>query len=197
MHEGKTQKAVIATDDKRILLLFEDRNEQALQETIRLYGALCRTVVRNITGSEDEAEECLNDALLIAWNAIPPARPKNYRAYFLKLVRNAAIDRYRANQTAKRGGGQITEALDELEEIIPASEQVERELDRRELLAAITKFLETLPQKQRDIFVRRYWYAASLADLADLFDMRENHVKVTLIRLRKRLQKYLQKEDLL
>ena len=188
---------MIATDDERILLLFEERNEQALQETMRLYGALCRTVVRDITGSEEDAEECLNDALLTAWNAIPPAHPQNYRAYFLKLVRNAALDRYRANRTAKRGGGQTAEALDELEEIIPASEHVESELDRRELLAAITKFLETLPKKQRDLFVRRYWYAASIADLADLFDMRETHVKVTLMRLRKRLQKHLQKEDML
>ena len=197
MGEGETRRAVAATEEQSILSLFEQRNEQALSELEQQYGALCRSVARDITGSGEDAEECVSDALLTAWNAIPPAKPKNLCAYLLRLVRNAALDRYRAARRSKRSAAQIAGSLDELAEIIPDGSDVVSETERRELLAAVTAFLQGLPQKQRDLFVQRYWYSMDIAALAQISGMTENHVKVTLSRLRQRLKKQLEKEGLL
>ena len=183
-----------AINDKRILLMLNNRNEQALTETVQRYGALCRSVARNILENDEDAEECLNDALLTVWNAIPPAKPENYCAYLLKLVRNAALDKYRSKQRAKRGNGQVSQALDELSEIFASSENVESELEQRALMEKVTAFLTKLPKNQRDLFICRYWQSESVAQLAEHFYMTETNVKVTLSRLRKRLQEYLREE---
>ena len=190
-------KGVIAVNDRRILLLLNQRNEQALSETVKRYGALCKSVVRDILGSEQDAEECLNDALLQVWNTIPPMQPDNYCAYLLRIVRNNALNRCKARKTEKRGSGHQSEALDELSELISAQDTVQSELEKRELLDAITAFLQELPQKQRDLFVRRYWRFASYKELASDFGMQENNVQVTLSRIRKKLQSYLKEEGLL
>ena len=173
-----------ATEDERILSLFEERNEQALAETVSQYGTRCRNVARNILGSEEDAEECMNDALLSAWNAIPPARPRHYGAYFLTLVRNFALKRYAAGHAEKRGGGQMPLALAELSDCLSSGENVEREIDRRAMLEAVRQF-------------RRYWYAAPISEIAEDFEMTDINVKVTLSRIRNRLQKHLRKEGLL
>lgn len=178
-------------------MLLNQRSEQALRETATQYGALCRSTARNILGSEEDAEECFNDALLTVWNTIPPAQPENYCAFLLKIVRNAALDRFRHRQRGKRGSGQTAAALDELSELLPSAENVEQTVERRELLTAITRFLEKLPEQQRALFVKRYWHFAAFSDLAGEFDMTENHVQVTLSRLRKKLQNHLRKEGLL
>ena len=188
---------MISTDDQRILLLFEYRDEQALRESDRQYGALCRSVARNILGSSEDAEECVSDALLSAWNAIPPAKPQNFCAYLLRLVRNHAFNRRQADHTAKRGGGQLPAALDELSECVASPETVEQALDRKAMLAAITQFLQDLPAKQRQIFVRRYWHTDSITEIAARFDMTENSVSVMLHRIRNKLHRYLEKEGLL
>ena len=177
--------------------MFYNRDEQALNESVNLYGALCRSVARSILESNEDAEECMNDALLSVWNAIPPAKPPNYCAYLLKAVRNTALDMYKKRRRVKRGGGQVSQALDELSEIFPASDNVEQELEQRELMTAVTAFLKALPEPQRNLFICRYWQAASIAGLAEQFGMTEGHVKVTLSRLRKKLQKYLGEEELL
>ena len=150
---------MIATDDNRILLLFAQRNEQALRESEQQYGALCRSVARNILGNNEDAEECVSDAMLTAWNAIPPARPQNYCAYLLRLVRNHAINRWHAEHAEKRGGGELPAALDELSECVASGETVEQAMNRRALLEAITQFLKKQPAMHRQIFVRRYWQA--------------------------------------
>lgn len=186
-----------ATEDERILLLFENRNEQALAETESQYGARCRTVARNILGSEQDAEECMNDALLSAWNTIPLAHPKHYGAYFLTLVRNFALKRYAAGHAEKRGGGQMPLALAELSEVLSSGENVEREIDRRDMLEAVKLFLGSLPERQRNLFVRRYWHASPISEIAADFEMTEINVKMTLSRIRSRLQKHLRKEGLL
>lgn len=183
--------------DHDILQLYEQRNEAAITETISRYGVLCRTVAKNILGSNEDAEECLNDALMSAWNAIPPAKPQNFCAYLMKLVRNQACNRWSARTAEKRGGGQMTEALDELAECVAGDDNVEQSIDRKLVLEAITRFLGELPAEQRQLFVRRYWHASSIEDLASDFDMTENHVYVSLSRIRKRLEKYLRKEGLL
>ncbi len=184
----------MATDDELILQMFFQRDEQALHSTTEKYGTLCRSLACNLLCSSEDAEECLNDALLAAWNAIPPAHPQYFRAYLLRLVRNFAINRRNADNTQKRGGSQLPQALDELTECIASPESVEHEIDKREIAKAITAFLGTLPRQQRDLFVRRYWYASSVAECAALFGMSENNVKVTLSRIRGKLRKYLEKE---
>ena len=177
--------------------MLHNRDEQALKESVQLYGALCRSVARSILGSEEDAEECLNDALLQIWNAIPPANPENYCAYLMKTVRNLALNRYKAQHRGKRGSGQVAQALDELSEIFPATDNVENETEQRELMRSVTAFLQDLPETQRNLFIYRYWQSEAISNLASLFDMTENHVKVTLARIRKRLQKYLREEGLL
>ena len=195
--KAKTRRAVAATEDERILLLFENRNEQALQETVSQYGARCRSVARNILGSEEDAEECMNDALLSAWNAIPPAHPRHYGAYFLTLVRNFALKRYAAGHAEKRGGGQMPLALAELSDCLSSGENVEREIDRRVMLEHVKQFLSELPERQRSLFIRRYWHTSPISEIAADFEMTEINVKVTLSRIRSKLQKYLRKEGLL
>ena len=197
MYEGGKRRAVPAVDDQKIIALFEQRSEQAISESEQQYGSLCRSVARDITGSAEDAEECTNDAFFTAWNSIPPAKPHSLCAYLLRLVRNAALDRYRAAHTVKRGASQYSGSLDELAEIIPDGSDTVSEIERREILSAVTDFLRELPQIQRDLFVRRYWYSSDIAALSDLFDMSEANVKMTLSRLRKRLKKYLEKEGLL
>ena len=184
-------------EDREIIDLYFKRSEQAIAETSLKYGKYCRKIAWNILYSDEDAEECLNDALLTVWNAIPPAKPHNLRAYLLRLVRNAAHDRYRAAHTEKRGAAQNSGSIDELAEILPDKSDVVGEVERREMLRAVTAFLESLPQRQRDLFVRRYWYATDVAALSKMFRMTQSHVTMTLSRLRKRLQKYLQKEGLL
>ena len=153
--EGKSHEVVIAIDNKKILLMFYNRDEQALSETVRHYGDICKAVAKDILNNEEDAEECVNDALWTVWNAIPPAQPENYFAYLLKTVRNTAINRYKSKQRNKRGNGQIVVAIEELSEVLPALDNVELQLEHREILNAITVFLRTLPQDQRDIFVLR------------------------------------------
>ena len=177
--------------------MLNNRDEQALTATAEKYGVLCRSVARDILGNEQDAEECLNDALLQIWNTIPPMQPENYCAYLMKIVRNNALDRYKARNRGKRGSGQQAAALDELAEMLPASENVLSELEQRELIAAITQFLRSLSKKQRDLFIRRYWGFTSFSDLAEEFRMRENNVQSTLSQVRKKLRVYLRKEGLL
>lgn len=188
---------MIAIEDKRILLMLNNRDEQALTATTAKYGVLCRSAARDILGNEQDAEECMNDALLAIWNAIPPAQPENYRAYLLKILRNIALNKYKAKQRDKRGNGQYEDALDELAEVLPGTQDTENAVEQREMLEAVSRFLEALPKTQSDLFVRRYWRFSSLDDLAHDYGMTVNHVRVTLTRLRKRLQKYLRKEGLL
>ena len=184
-------------EDHEIVALFFERDEAALTEINRKYSLPLRSLCLRILGNPEDAEECLNDALLAAWNAIPPAHPDNFRAYLLRLVRNLAINRWHAAKRQKRVSNQLADALDELSESLPARENVEQELDKRALSSAIVTFLSGLPQQQRDLFVRRYWYASSVSECASLFGMTENNVKVSLSRIRKRMQDYLRKEGFL
>ncbi|MBR5371399.1 MAG: sigma-70 family RNA polymerase sigma factor [Oscillospiraceae bacterium] len=165
--------------------------------TAEQYGGLCQSIARNILKNEQDAEECLNDALLQTWNSIPPAKPKNFCAYLLRIVQNLAIDRFRAKAREKRGGTQPAAALDELAEFLPSSENVQSEVEQRDLLAAITRFLEGLPQKQRGLFIRRYWGCASYSELAEAYHMQKHNVEVSLSRIRQNLRDHLRKEGVL
>lgn len=184
-------------DDAELLRLFSERSERAVAETELKYGGLCRRLAQRILENIEDAEECVNDALLLAWNSIPPECPESLAAYLNTLTRNIALNRLKANNRLRRGGGQIPAMLDELAECVPAADSVEAEYDRRSFLAALERFLDTLPRDARVIFVRRYWYMNTCREIADAYQMSESKVRVTLTRTRRKLKAFLEKEDAL
>ncbi len=183
--------------DSEILARFEQREEHALQETDAQYGAVCRAVAANILGSAADAEECWNDALLRAWNAIPPERPLHFKAYLLKLTRRLAIDRLRAESAEKRGGGELPLVLEELAECIPGGNGAEDAAMTRALGEAVDRFLRALPARERTIFLRRCFSVESCRDIAQALGVRENTVAVSLRRTRQKLRAFLEKEGYL
>lgn len=180
-------------EDSRIIDLFFERSEQAITELSKKYGSVCKRVAWNILGSERDAEECVNDAYLGAWNTMPPRRPEGLSAYVCRIVRNLSTTRYHANTAAKRNSF-YDAALEELEECLPSSSDVEEELSARELSKLLDRFLGELDRENRIIFVRRYWYSDSVSEIAASFRMRENSVSVRLSRMRTRLKAFLRKE---
>ena len=178
-------------DDKGIIQLFFDRNEKAIEEASAKYGSYCRTVAENILSSCEDAEECVNDALLKAWNAIPPAKPAVLRTFLGRIIRNTALDIYKKKNAEKRGSGQFAAVLDELAECVSGGSEPEKEIDKAELTAAINSFLATLPEDKCALFVRRYWFAESVSELAKKSGMSENNVSVSLSRIRGKLHDYL------
>lgn len=179
------------TEDAEIVKLFWERDQRAVQMAEKQYGAYCKSIALPIAGSPEDAEECVNDALLQAWNAIPPHKPQMLSTFLGKITRNLAINRYRAQHREKRGGGGIPLVLEELSELVSGSDSVEHEVDRRALAEEINCFLGRLSAKKRYIFMRRYWYADSVTEIAGQCGMSENSVSVTLNRLRKALRKQL------
>jgi RNA polymerase sigma-70 factor (ECF subfamily) len=179
-------------DDSKILELFFQRDERALAETEGKYGKACRALALRITQSREDAEECTSDALLSAWNSIPPARPSPLLAYLLRIARNLALNRARYNVAKKRSGnaGSVSEELDEL---VSGAESVESEVERRELLSEINAFLKALSTEKRVMFVKRYWHYESIEAIARALAKSENSVTVTLSRLRAALRDHLQK----
>ena len=180
--------------DSEIVGRFFARDADAVGAAQETHGRYCIAIARNITGSDEDAEECLNDALLAAWNSIPPAKPESLRGYLGKLTRNIALHRWEKANTVKRGGGKTDTILDELADAFGTVESAEDETMRRTLTEAINTFLGSLDKFQRALFVRRYWYAEDLGTLAARFGMRENTVAQTLRRIRKKLKEYLVQE---
>ena len=186
----------IKLEDSKIIDLYWARKEQALAETDAKYGNYCRTIARNILRNFEDTEECVSDTWLHAWNSMPPQRPGILSAFLGRITRNLSFDRCKYQQAAKRGGGALPLALDELGECIPASGRVEHELEQKELAAAIDRFLRTLPEKDCNLFLRRYWYIDSISVIADRYGMKENTVKSILFRTREKLRKFLGEEGI-
>lgn len=178
-------------DDEKIIKLYWDRNEEAITESERKYGTYCAAIAKNILGSNHDAEECVNDTWLKAWQSMPPHRPNLLSVFLGKITRNLSLSRWRYASAEKRGSGQRELVLEELEQVISGKDSVEQEIDRKELLGAINAFLTALPEKKRSIFLCRYWYMDSVGEIALRFGMTENAVSVTLNRLRKKLKEYL------
>jgi RNA polymerase sigma-70 factor (ECF subfamily) len=178
-------------DDAKIVRLFWDRDEQAIPATADKYGSYCTAIAKNILGNNEDAEECVNDTYLNAWNSMPPHRPSVLSTFLGKITRNLSFDRYKHNTADKRGGGETTAVLDELLEIVSDTDSVEQEINRKELVKAIDTFLGTLSADKRGIFVRRYWYFDSISTIASRFGMTENNVSVKLNRTRLKLHNYL------
>ena len=178
-------------DDTKIVALYWDRNEDAIPVTAEKYGKYCLAVAGNILGNAEDAEECVNDTYLAAWNSIPPHRPAVLSTFLGKLTRNLSFNRYKKNTAEKRGKGEICAVLDELADIVSGADSVDSELERLELARAIDEFIGGLPKVKRDVFLCRYWYALSVSEIAARFGMREGTVSVTLNRIRNKLKIFL------
>ena len=180
-------------EDEKILQMYFDREEGAIGATAEKYGNYCTAIAKNILGSREDAEECVNDTYLRAWNAIPPHRPGMLRTFLGKITRNLAFHRYKYNTADKRGGGELPLVLEELESCVSGRESVEEAFDHKALVEDLNNFLETLPEEKRRIFVCRYFYTDSIGDIAQRFGMSYAGVSMTLSRLRSKLHTYLTK----
>lgn len=180
-------------NDREIVGLFLDRDESAIKAVSDKYMNYCAKIAGNILGSYDEAEDCVNEALMKAWESIPPHEPEVIATYLGKLTRNIAINRRRQSLARKRGRGDAELVLGELSELVPDNENVERTFDAKELVREINDFLRTLPELKRNIFICRYWYCDSISEIAAEFAVSRNKVYVTLNRVRKSLREYLRK----
>ena len=181
-------------DDGKIIDLYWARSQQAIAESEKKYGAYCRTVAQNILNRAEDAEECVNDTWLRAWNVMPPQRPTVLQAFFGKLTRNLSLDRWRRDRAAKRGGNQVELALEELEDCLAARDRVEEQLDVQTTAGLISEFVRGLPKPDRVLFVRRYWYLDDIQTLAKRMGMGQSQVKSRLHRIRRRLKAELEKE---
>ena len=185
-------------EDKKIVALYVQRNTDAIQQSAERYGSYCRAIARNILQNEQDEEECVNDALLSAWNSIPPNRPENLGAYLGKLTRGKAIDRWRSLRREKRGGGStVTLALEEIAEVIPAKDEPEQALLHKELRRAIHRFLDSLGDTERNVFLCRYWYFEDIDGICARFEFSRSKVESMLHRTRQKLKRFLQQEELI
>lgn len=183
-------------DDKEIIELFWRRDQGAVAEASSKYGGYCRAIAGHILPSPEDAEECVNDALYRAWESIPPQRPASLGAFLGRLTRNLSLDRWRQDTARKRGGGQVALALSELEECVPAPTGVEDALDARLLADCVERFVRSLPDTQRRVFLRRYWYLCPVKEVAAQSGMSVSKAASMLHRLRKSLKKFLEEEGI-
>nr|WP_325212242.1 sigma-70 family RNA polymerase sigma factor [uncultured Oscillibacter sp.] len=183
-------------EDCAIIDLYWSRNPEAIRQTGEKYGGYCRSIARNILPDRRDAEECVNDTWLKAWNAMPEDRPNRLAQYLGKITRNVAFDRWRTNRTEKRGGGELLLVLDELAECVSPADTLQA-LETVELEAAVNRFLRALPERECGVFLRRYWFTEPMADIAKRYGMRETTVRTSLFRSREKLRLYLEKEGLL
>lgn len=177
-------------DDERIIELFFERSEEAIQELGNKYGKFCHRLSYNIVNNRQDAEECVNDAYLGAWNAIPPEKPDPLLTYLCKIVRNISLKLYYRKGAAKRSST-YTIAMEEIEACIASPNTVETEFEARELARIIESFLDTLTVENRVIFMRRYWFSDSCKEIAEFVGLTENNITVRLTRIRKKMKKYL------
>ena len=183
-------------EDSKIVELYWQRDEAAVAATKEKYGPYLLRIAQHILSQPADSEECVNDAYLGAWNSIPPQRPAVLQTYLGKLTRRIAVDRYRKNTSAKRGGKEIALSLQELEECLPAQSRVEQEAELHQLSEAIQSFLRSLSREKRRAFIFRYWYSLSIQEISVLLGCSETKTANMLSRTRKALRAHLEKEDL-
>lgn len=181
--------------DQRILKLLWDRQERGLEEMAAAYGQRLYGIAYNILGNRHDAEECVNDTYLALWNTIPPQRPNPLIAYACRVGRNIALNRLRSDSAQKRSSGYDL-SLEELAGCIPGA-SMEQVMDGRILGQSINKFLASLSKENRILFLRRYYFGDSVKKIAGSLSMSENTVSVRLNRIRAKLRKFLEKEELL
>lgn len=184
-------------DDQGIIELYFARSEDAISETRTKYGRYCYSIAYNILTNNEDAEESVSDTYLTAWNAIPPRRPAILPAFLGKITRHNAINRWNARSAYKRGGGEMPLALEELEECVSDGLSVEERFAYKETLRVFRQFLTTLPETERNVFLRRYWCLDPVAGIAESFGFSESKVKSMLHRTRGKLHRTLEREGLL
>lgn len=182
--------------DTDIIDLYWARKEQAITESEKSYGRYCHSIAFRVLHDKEDADECVNDTWLRAWNAIPPKRPGRLELFLGTITRNLALDKWKRNNAMKRGSGEMEVALEELVECLPAGSTTEDVVVAAELEKAINRFLHTLPEKDCNVFLRRYWYVEEYADIAKRYDMKLNTVKTSLFRTREKLKTFLEKEGI-
>jgi len=181
-------------EDNKIIDLFFQRSESAIAQLAEKYGKLCLKIAQNILNNTSDAEECLNDTYLGVWNSIPPNHPESLSAYVCKIARNLSLKRYSYNTASKRNSNYEV-ALDELEDCIASLKTVEDEVAEHTLTKDIEQFLDTLNETDRVIFMRRYYFSDSYADIAKQTGLTEKNVSVRLTRLRSKMRDYLTERD--
>ena len=183
-------------EDEQIVDLYWQRSDLAISETNQKYGRYCHSIAYNICGTDEDAEECVNDTWLRAWNLMPDQRPAILSTFLGRITRNFAINLIKAKNRIKRGGGEAVLALDELEECIPGGRNPEQALEEKELEKAIGRFVSQLPQPEKTIFVLRYWRVAPIDEIAEKLHFSKGKIKSSLFRTRRKLRDYLQEEGL-
>ena len=181
-------------EDMEIIRLYNSRNEKAIAESDKKYGAYCLAVANNILFNNEDSRECVNDTWLHTWNMIPPQYPERLKMFFAKITRNLSINKLRSRNAKSRGEGEPALAIDELEECIPGGSSVESSVDEKLLTECITAFLSELPKRDRQLFLRRYFFTEAVSQIASRFEMSENAVSVSLYRTRAKLKIFLEKE---
>lgn len=179
-------------EDKRIIDLFRRRDELAITETQRKYGAYCHRIAMNLLSVPEDAEECVSDVLFAAWSQIPPLIPRSLRAYLGRITRNLCVSRFRSGKAQKRAG--MEELLSELSDCLPDRTGTEEQADARALPGIISLWLDELSPADRELFVRRYWYCDSLSDIAGAMEETPGQLAQRTFQLRKSLKKRLETE---
>lgn len=177
-------------NDEKIIEMFFERSEQAIRELNNKYGKICHNLSYNIVSNTQDAEECVNDAYLGVWNAIPPARPNPLLTYVCKIVRNISLKLYWRKEADKRNS-HYTIAMEEIEAYIADPKTVEAEMEAKELAHIIEEFLDTLTLENRVIFMRRYWFSDSYKNIAEFTGLSEKNISVRLTRIREKMKQYL------
>ena len=180
--------------DEQIVALYWSRSEQAIAETGEKYGGYLNRIAYGILRSTLDAQECVNDTYHSAWNAMPPNKPNRLSAFLGKITRRLSIDRLRHDTAEKRGGGELPLALDELSGCVSGVDTAESEVLRQELLSLLDAFLSSLSDTERRVFLRRYWYLDSIAEIAERFGFSQSKTASMLHRTRGKLREALRKE---
>ncbi|NMA37713.1 MAG: sigma-70 family RNA polymerase sigma factor [Papillibacter sp.] len=178
-------------EDSEVIDLYWKRDEAAISETAKKYSRYCHTISFNILQNNEDAEECVNDTYLNAWNAIPPKRTDCLATFLGEITRNLSLDKYKKYTAQKRGHGQMELALSELDDVLPSNTSVEQALYEKELVKLLNEFLGGLPKQNRIMFVQRYWYFMPIKSIAEQLSMSESKVKSALFRIRNELRSYL------
>ena len=181
-------------EDTEIIALYQDRREEAIVQSDKKYGAYCFTIAYNILANNEDSAECVNDTWLRAWKVIPPECPDRLKIFFAAITRNLSIDRIKSRSAQKRGKGELAIVLEELAECVPDGKDVEDSFDEKLLTRSIENFLKNIPKRDRQLFIRRYFFTEPVRNIAKKFGIKENAVYVSLHRTRKKLHKHLQEE---
>lgn len=181
-------------NDSQIVDLYWSRDDNAIAQTSKKYGGYCYAIAFRMLAEARDAEECVNDTWLGAWNAMPVHRPQYLPAFLGKITRRLALNIYKARQAVKRGGGELPLALDELRFCVPESPSAAQAAEDAALERLVNQFLHSLPARDCNIFLRRYWYVESIAEIAGRYRLNPNTVKSSLYRSREKLKRFLEKE---